>query len=328
MKVLIEMDSSVRKNIIIQTGKDPGASRIVEIDDLSGASPEARQALVERMSCGYGQDRRAEYTIKYASSYDPVLLAEESLSLEEAKKAQKAKDFAEKIVEVEKKVDGYEAGTYDRGYYDWSSDVLAARPDLSERIKVEESKRSMMAAIALGQRIYAYLAGGEDERLAKSAYDHGGILADDDPRKAAVREEADRRKEKAEAVKAEKEAARLAEIEAWIAEHGSPRLQRIVTEGFLPTSANVYRDERLAIERPGWRWARNVPGESSDAKHPTDEAFALLDEARKVDPDAELAWWMHDVEDEATGEENVKWSGYVVIATFLDRDIVLGGPRK
>jgi len=74
---------------------------------------------------------------------------------------------------------------------------------------------------------------------------------------------------------------------AWSEEHGSPRLRRIATEGLLGSSMSVYRDERLAIDRPGWSW-QPVSVTLREPAAPDVEEFELLDEARESDPDARL----------------------------------------
>ena len=72
--------------------------------------------------------------------------------------------------------------------------------------------------------------------------------------------------------------------EEWIAAHGSERLRRCIAEG-LECEA-VYRDERLAAERPGWRFLDGTKLE--DARNPPMAAFAMLDEAREIEPTASL----------------------------------------
>ncbi|MBM4370874.1 MAG: hypothetical protein FJ098_04425 [Deltaproteobacteria bacterium] len=80
----------------------------------------------------------------------------------------------------------------------------------------------------------------------------------------------------------QREEAREKEMSSWISEHGSSRLRRMNKEGI--ECENVYRDERLSLERPGWTWfdfglsdlkPRNVP----------EEALDLLDEARASLPE-------------------------------------------
>lgn len=128
--------------------------------------------------------------------------------------------------------------------------------------------------------------------------------------------------------KAAAEAAARDEMLAWIAAHGSPRLRRCVAEGIECRAA--YRDERLAVDRPGWRWYEAVRGEFDAPRNPPEDAFAQLDAARKTSPDAQLGWHTADEEtDNETGDVTADaWQGYIAHAEFLGRTIILGGPQE
>jgi hypothetical protein len=122
------------------------------------------------------------------------------------------------------------------------------------------------------------------------------------------------------------EAVRHTAIVAWAQQHGSTRLQRALAEGIECEA--VYRDERLAVERPGWVWASAVDGDHSEPRNPRDEAFALLDKARAIDPEARLVWWQAEHscdEGECYGHECPEYDRreYACLAGFLDRLIVL-----
>ena len=137
---------------------------------------------------------------------------------------------------------------------------------------------------------------------------------------------ADRIKREAEAAqaKAAAEAAAKAEVAAWIAAHGSVRLRRCVAEGI--ECAAAYRDERLALERPGWEW--DTDGVDSEPRNPSDEAFTLLDEARKTAPDAKLNYLVIEAEIDEDGPETAAdWRGTVAQAEFLGRTIRYGARR-
>lgn len=120
------------------------------------------------------------------------------------------------------------------------------------------------------------------------------------------------------------------EKNAWIEAHGSLRLRRMVQEGIGCQA--VYLDERLALDRPGWRWFDDVPGENKDPRNVPEEAFALLDEARKTAPEAKLGYWVvkHDHDESCFGDDcpSYDWTGYVALAKFLDDWIVFGGPES
>jgi hypothetical protein len=124
----------------------------------------------------------------------------------------------------------------------------------------------------------------------------------------------------AAATKPVEQAVELAETAAWIRVHRSARLRRILADGYLADSLAVYRDERLALERPGWRWNAATPGrDAGTPRNPTVEAFELLDQALAVDPAAKLRFWV--VPD--------AWAGCVAVARFLGRPVVYGyqGPE-
>lgn len=117
------------------------------------------------------------------------------------------------------------------------------------------------------------------------------------------------------------------EIEAWIAAHGSPRLRRLVAEGI--EHRNVYTTERMAFERPGWRFAGTTPGEEKPIRNATEKSLDLLDEARKIAPDCYLAWWVEPCDTDEDGEsiEGTDWKGAVCLDTFLGEEIVYGYRR-
>ena len=132
---------------------------------------------------------------------------------------------------------------------------------------------------------------------------------------AAERAAAEAARATAAAERAAAEQAVAAERAAWIAEHGSRRLQRLAAEGIEHDA--VYRDERLAVDRPGWEWGPRDLG-VSDPRNPPEAALDLLDEARSVAPDAKLAYYVISTDDEDSDDER----GYVGRAEYLGRAIV------
>lgn len=114
---------------------------------------------------------------------------------------------------------------------------------------------------------------------------------------------------------------------AWIEAHGSRRLRRLLAEGIEHTS--VYLAERLAVERPGWRWQHRTPGVAEEPRNCPVEAFGLLDEARLTEPQARLVWWVveHSCSDECgwCGLVYV-WRGYAAQAQYMGREILYGVP--
>lgn len=162
-----------------------------------------------------------------------------------------------------------------------------------------------------------------------------GLRAERDERRSV--EEAER-VARVEASRREREEAKQrkeAERADWIGAHGSRRLQRLAAEGIECRA--VYMDERLAHDRPGWRWDREVYGSGDDPRNPPEEALDLLDEARATLPEgvvSSLRYWTvdaceeeHVVDEECEGMHN-GWRGYAVTSEFLGRTIVFGGPEE
>jgi hypothetical protein len=169
-------------------------------------------------------------------------------------------------------------------------------------------------------------------------------LAADDPLReeiAAWREDCERRNAVAKA-EAEAEAERLAQEseaqiaarrakrEAWIAEHGSARLRRLVQEGIEYRA--VYRDERLALERPGWQWLAIPESDLAEPRNAPEAALALLDEARASVPEGTTVALHYyrterqepnpDYDSDYDPPSEDYDTGYVVTGKFLGRDIM------
>jgi len=151
---------------------------------------------------------------------------------------------------------------------------------------------------------------------------------------AQIDERARREAEKAEreAEKAEKEAVKVRfaeERDDWISDHGSERLRRCLAEGIECTAA--YRDERLEVERPGWEWLDDTCYGLDDPRNPPADAFELLDKARLCVPEAKLRYYVvyHECDEDCDhyGEDTPEYeeTGYVAVADFLGRRIVLNG---
>jgi hypothetical protein len=161
----------------------------------------------------------------------------------------------------------------------------------------------------------------EAERAALAAW-REELEADNAARRAAAQARVDAWLAAQRA--AEEEAA--AERAQWIERHGSSRLKRLVAEKIEHEA--VYRDERLAIDRPGWEW-EPVPMRLSEPRNPPEAALDLLDAARKTDPAATLAYYAiyrpaeDDEMEEADRHGNVVAErGYVARAEFLGKPIV------
>ncbi len=148
---------------------------------------------------------------------------------------------------------------------------------------------------------------------------------------AAKNDDLQREKEREERQKKTKHVEELySDALAWMPEHGSERLRRMVEENI--EFWTTYLDERLAVERPGWQYVCDLDAETnsySEPRNPPLEAFALLDEARKADAEAELVYWKVANPDYASSdyyeeEDRYKWTGYAVVGVFLDEKVVYG----
>jgi hypothetical protein len=140
----------------------------------------------------------------------------------------------------------------------------------------------------------------------------------------AARESAAADKTRQAAEAAEAKAAALADRAAWIKQHGSSRLKRLVAAAIEHDA--VYRDERIAHDRPEWIWsARAGIGALESPRNAPEAALDLLDAARATEPKSQLKYYRicreASDDDEDDGDEIVE-AGYVAEATFLDRDIV------
>jgi multidrug efflux pump subunit AcrA (membrane-fusion protein) len=124
-----------------------------------------------------------------------------------------------------------------------------------------------------------------------------------------------------------KTAAEIAERDSWAERHGSDRLKRCIAEDI--ECGRLYRAERLAKELPGWRFYDDVPWQTHDPRNPTEDAFALLDEARAMLPEAYLQWVKREVvidPEDYDSEVEVR-KGYVAEGFFMGQRVVFGEPK-
>ena len=115
------------------------------------------------------------------------------------------------------------------------------------------------------------------------------------------------------------------EMLAWVATHGSERLRGAIELGI--EADRLYEDERLALERPGWVFDRDLRDwPEEDVRNPTEAAIALFREARAVEPTAVIVWtgWLKRY---AVGR--VKYMGRNIwLDRWLDRDGATGPLRE
>jgi len=155
----------------------------------------------------------------------------------------------------------------------------------------------------------------QDPRVAPHAQAMRDVIA---PRVEEYDRKVAEAKARREAAKKSREDEARADRQGWIGENGSDRLQRLLAEAIEHDA--VYYDERLAADRPGWRWYRDVPGRIDEPRNPPADALALLDEARRIAPDAGLQYYV--IDDDETGE--MLETGYVAADDYLGRQIVFG----
>lgn len=217
---------------------------------------------------------------------------------------------------------------------------LADREAKAEAKKVAEREARVAELLAAGPESLVYWTGVKwvTSREADDLQKHLGDLYQKAVSLAQSKTEAaDAEKEaKAAAEKraqAEQAARERAEIAAWAEQHGSPRLRRCVKES-IPCRA-IYRDERLALEYPGWEVDGKHLPTWDDARNPPEDALDLLDKARASLPAdwtdeerafAELKYWS------GTDEYGDTTSGYAVLVEpgeWTDATLVYGysGPR-
>lgn len=198
---------------------------------------------------------------------------------------------------------------------------LDAREECERLLATEEGKAKLAAAKAEEARAF--------EAAKKQAFEEFARLKEKWEREDAARYERQAAEEAAKAAAAKK---LLDQRMAWAKQHGSERLKKCIAEGIEHDA--IYRDERLAIERPGWRWEREVPGGDDEPRNPPLKALKMLEKARETDPEAKLVYWTVDACDDEHDEDeddecpgyHEGWRGYAVLADYMDTQIVFGGP--
>ncbi len=98
------------------------------------------------------------------------------------------------------------------------------------------------------------------------------------------------------------------EAAVWALQNGSSRLKKAVRAQLLPSSMGVYRDERLAAERPGWEWWNQKESPPKGIVNPSEHDLDSLLEARKFDPEMQLDF--------------VAEMGPVIVGKYLNRNII------
>lgn len=115
-----------------------------------------------------------------------------------------------------------------------------------------------------------------------------------EPALAALRQLHARSAEEKAAIERQKSSAAAAaavaaaERDAWIAEHGSQRLRLAAQADLLDECAAVYREERLQLDRPGWRLDSSPGCDESEIYNPSEQDLAALIAARADYPDSQI----------------------------------------
>jgi hypothetical protein len=269
------------------------------MDAVTEATPESAIALLQALVAGHEQARQAEAARAEQQKVEKAaMLADHYRQQEQAIAELSALDDAALLADATAVLDS-------------GRRMLTIQHRFNSLLRAEQNRwggypdimSCLPAALPLAEKVAALLAA------------HNAL---------ADRQEAEKKQ-----AKADLEAAALAEVQAWADEHGSMRLRRCLEEG-IECSA-IYRDERLAVERPGWRWEVSVPGDQSYPRNPPAEAFDLLDQARQMDPEAQLVRWTveRDDDDDQYDEEpysKYSYQGYAATSTFLGYYVIFGGP--
>lgn len=216
-----------------------------------------------------------------------------------------------------------------------AAEAVSAVRDLWSEIAEEDAKKAKEKAAQHEAAVAKYL-GAQVEDVIREVYPGDWRPDAHMPQDArlvdlhsAARAECKRRDAAHRAARDAEAAAEAAAKAEWIHKHGSVRLRRALEEGIECHA--IYRDERLAIDRPGWRRELEVPGEASAPRNPPLEAYRVLDAAREVDPEASLRYWTvdHNCDESCYGDDcpQYDYTGYVAQSWFLGDLIIWGGPE-
>jgi len=214
--------------------------------------------------------------------------------------------------------------TYTEG--DTPEVAVARVREVTEAIKREDDEREAAAQAVRDERDAEVRAAGLPDGYEPSciAADNEpyGVLDPDQPylvprgrRYQTVEQavEAAQRHADEQAAKA----ARIADREAWIAEHGSDGLQDRVARGY--NCQRRYMDERLAAELPGWtisKWDGLPDWELKSRVCPTDAALVLEDEAKAAGYEATTHWAVWEARYDEYHEDEEQKGEVVVVEDF------------
>lgn len=305
VKMSIKVKASVDQDEAIRRGHACGSAVVLDVkdSDIQSLTQDEREALVKSLEwCGGGIDKRVRFIIPEPTVNGII----EGL-----------RSNAEKIAKEKAKEDAINAE---------ANAVLGkfTTDRIADLYLEHEGRHYGVAAAMVGERDDVTSA------LSKILDNHpyrGLFSAKHDAKVKEHREGADAERKAREAAKDEARKHAIAERSAWINQHGSTRLKRMLKEDIECNA--VYRDERLAADRPGWVRLQSLPGVTKDPRNPPEDSFSLLDEARKVDPESYLQWYVetheHDEYCMYDTDECPEYDRkeYVAEAEYLDEYIVL-----
>lgn len=102
----------------------------------------------------------------------------------------------------------------------------------------------------------------------------------------------------------------------WIRKNGSERLQKILEHGYIENSDNVYLEERLESECPGWEFTDLY---YEDIINPTLEELEALEEAKKLPVENPTLVFVSEEGDYYEGTEDRKL--VYVTADYMEREV-------
>jgi len=296
MNVRATIGAAARRAAVVRAGSDPGAT--IELD-LSTASTEDRQIIAQAATIAYdsrdyGRERGWLAVDAHAATDatpEAIAAAIRASQAEQAARdaAARAESEARQTAAYEHAAaavagpqdawedgdsrvyphpDGYHCSHYDdyRAAYDAVPGVAECRAEARAR---DEQRRASRAAEDRAGRDAALAALPPEIRELVAPRLSGTSTATDVRRYAAT--------PLAHAARAD-----------WIAKHGSERLRLAAAEGYECDA--IYRDERDAIELPGWvrdtddGWPTRIVGAEAEPRQPPMAALKALRDAREATP--------------------------------------------
>jgi hypothetical protein len=199
-----------------------------------------------------------------------------------------------------------------------------------------DAPQDLETLVAVAESLRDKRKAHEDKR--QKMLDEFEQVANGDLHKLIEARDKHREKRREQEKKQEEQEAREAEVQAkamedWIREHGSERLKLILEEGFLSQSMGVYRDERLAQERPGWQWDakwHNGRVDHDDVINPSLEDLQWLRQERQAlqekypNANPELCYGkLVDTDEYGYDDEHPVFEGTFLVDEYMNRTIVL-----